>query len=570
MTKDRALSFLEAAERVLVNASTPLRPEEILARALQLGILETSGRTPVATMSARLYDDIRRRGQASRFVQHGPALFGLRLHDRDTRITSSADRQQKVPEPVSTVVPLARTAVDRIVGELLTAQTDSTNPARFELAIRDAYGYLGFDAARFGGSGETDVLLGAPTSAGPYRVIVDGKSSRSGRVTDQQIDWNSLRDHRLRREAQHALVVAPDFGGGNLLRRADEYRVALLRAADLADVIRLHSLTPFSLLDLRPMFEGPGMVTQALQDLSLLHRATLARWRLLREVVEIMGRLPSDIFPDAVMISGWLALSRPETSPSRDAVQEAIAILATKAVGVLRPHNGSGGYALTMRPETALRRLRALAGALTDAEDNVLKDDLVRGVATVDVETDRHARTSRRSSRGTREGQLELKTQVSAAMSSRQPNLGPAFTPIRERIVRIVLGMGYQQAGTPGGQVVEFERGGRRIALSFRGSRYYPQRRNWWWTFRESVEGQAAARCDHVYLIGLMAAKDRSETARTEILCVEWQDAVSRVQDSKAWNDERRVHVTVRDTGAGGWNDRVVSADEVATLLEVT
>jgi hypothetical protein len=50
------VTFLEAAEEVLRTAKRPLSAREITDLAISRGLLESAGRTPEATMSARLYE----------------------------------------------------------------------------------------------------------------------------------------------------------------------------------------------------------------------------------------------------------------------------------------------------------------------------------------------------------------------------------------------------------------------------------------------------------------------------------------------------------------------------------
>lgn len=54
MTKTNR-NFLTAAVEVLAAAGRPLDAKEITAQALKRGLLHTTGRTPEATMAARLY-----------------------------------------------------------------------------------------------------------------------------------------------------------------------------------------------------------------------------------------------------------------------------------------------------------------------------------------------------------------------------------------------------------------------------------------------------------------------------------------------------------------------------------
>lgn len=49
------VTFLEAAQEILRRAKRPLTVEEITAKAIQRGLIDPSGKTPTATMSAALY-----------------------------------------------------------------------------------------------------------------------------------------------------------------------------------------------------------------------------------------------------------------------------------------------------------------------------------------------------------------------------------------------------------------------------------------------------------------------------------------------------------------------------------
>ena len=52
-------NYLEAAVRVLEDADRPLTSREIIAAALQRGLLQPAGKTPEATLTARLYIHVR-------------------------------------------------------------------------------------------------------------------------------------------------------------------------------------------------------------------------------------------------------------------------------------------------------------------------------------------------------------------------------------------------------------------------------------------------------------------------------------------------------------------------------
>jgi len=72
------VSFAEAARQILEQARKPLTAEEITRIALEHEMISTTGKTPLATMCARLYVDIKNRGDKSKFVKVNRGKFGLR------------------------------------------------------------------------------------------------------------------------------------------------------------------------------------------------------------------------------------------------------------------------------------------------------------------------------------------------------------------------------------------------------------------------------------------------------------------------------------------------------------
>ena len=76
------VSFTDAAEQVLTRFGNgqPMHYREITAKALELGLIRTSGRTPEATMYASVLEEIqryRKRGEQPRFHMAGKGMIGL-------------------------------------------------------------------------------------------------------------------------------------------------------------------------------------------------------------------------------------------------------------------------------------------------------------------------------------------------------------------------------------------------------------------------------------------------------------------------------------------------------------
>src|SRR5215213_3180889 len=74
------MTYLDAAEQILQDAGQPLHYREITKRAIAKGLLETTGKTPEATMGAQLYMAVKQAlepGEPGRFRITGRAQFGL-------------------------------------------------------------------------------------------------------------------------------------------------------------------------------------------------------------------------------------------------------------------------------------------------------------------------------------------------------------------------------------------------------------------------------------------------------------------------------------------------------------
>jgi hypothetical protein len=68
------MRYLEAAVRVLSETGTALTVEEITEGALRRGLISTTGKTPIRSMSAALYLQMLREAQPQieRFAEQGP------------------------------------------------------------------------------------------------------------------------------------------------------------------------------------------------------------------------------------------------------------------------------------------------------------------------------------------------------------------------------------------------------------------------------------------------------------------------------------------------------------------
>lgn len=333
------------------------------------------------------------------------------------------------------------------------------------------------------------------------------------------------------------MVVAPDFSGGNLLKRASDYDVALLTAASLADLLRLHRRTPFTLVDLRPLFETHGRTGEVVEHLRQASQAMERRWGLLRELIDMIEQLPTGVFADTQRL--WLLLSfqQKENAPSQEAVEDALTVLSSRLVGVLKAVNDGQEYALTMTPSTAIARLCALA--------NLLAPTSMPAIPLPDPRTIEAPQSSPAASVGAEASQLDASATAS-----------PEFAALQSEIVRQLQTVGLRDPQVVSKRHVRLRRGNQIVGLAFRTSKYYPGP-GWWWTFTTSTDAAALAGCDRIMLVGLMADPSKPNGVRDEVLFVGWDAAAAIAARGKAaaWTRQGRIHVII---GKGGpWESYV-------------
>ena len=97
------MNIRDAVELVLEESGNPLHLNEITKRILSRKLWETTGKTPAATVSARIYSDIKKNKDSSPFILHAPSTFGLREPDFSGKTVVDA----------KTETPVARTAKTR-------------------------------------------------------------------------------------------------------------------------------------------------------------------------------------------------------------------------------------------------------------------------------------------------------------------------------------------------------------------------------------------------------------------------------------------------------------------------
>ena len=281
-------------------------------------------------------------GAAAPSVAEPPAAG----YEDDLLDENDEEEEPATSEPAMPEIAILPTGAERIAAELSDAAIDSQTPARLEAAVAVALRFLGFEAEQLGGAGRTDVFAAAELGVDRYTIVLDAKSTASGKVNDHQIDWDSIVDHREQEHADYSCIVGPGFAAGNLRERAGRHAARLLATGQLARIVRIHAVSPLSLKELERLFDSTVETTTALRDLETASSERARRRRLPIKLLQIIDGF-NRTKPAAVLAKPeplWGILLHTEDADGKGAtleeVESALALLET--FGILRRSNGEG------------------------------------------------------------------------------------------------------------------------------------------------------------------------------------------------------------------------------------
>lgn len=126
-TEPEPLSFTDAAEQVLelYGHQQPMHYRDVTQWALDLGLIETAGKTPEATLYASVLQEIgrqERRGETPRFVKVGRGLLGLARWQRQGLATQIEHHNAEVrTQLLAGLKAMPPDDFETLMGELLAA-----------------------------------------------------------------------------------------------------------------------------------------------------------------------------------------------------------------------------------------------------------------------------------------------------------------------------------------------------------------------------------------------------------------------------------------------------------------
>ena len=295
----------------------------------------------------------------------------MRKKRRTFELTESGEEIVRTTKEVSPM-EVEKKKVEHVVKEeklpicvsLQEAQYDSSHPERYEKLVAEAFEYLGFKTEHIGGPGDTDVLLHASLGKESYQVVVDSKTSSRKIISDAQITWPTLKDHKGKHHAKYVVIVGPDFAGGNLEKRAKDYSVTLIKTEDLNGILEIHSKFPFSLLDLEVLFSRHGSLKEEVKD--RLREKAQRYQRLVNLIPKIFSEIRSrqELVEAPLNATGLYFILKEEYS--LDEIRKVIDFLSSDLIGALRSEDGEVSTKVEM--DILKQKLKALIKAIERSE----------------------------------------------------------------------------------------------------------------------------------------------------------------------------------------------------------
>ena len=240
--------------------------------------------------------------------------------------------------------------------------------AELEEQVADLFRDIGFEAARIGGPGDTDVILRWEDEK--ERVaIVDTKSKSSGQVSHGDISEIALEAHKEKNRADYVVVIGPGFAGNTIKNFAQKKGYALITIQQLTEIADSAERVGLTLQEIAVAFQGlDGMqhlneiIERRTRELDVISMIV----QQFKDKQEVFGSLsPRDIF--------WQL----EKEGRKIDVNELIAgfqILVNEQIEVLQKVEESRKpedmrYRL-YKVNSAVNRMKALAKAVENGKNN--------------------------------------------------------------------------------------------------------------------------------------------------------------------------------------------------------
>jgi len=229
------------------------------------------------------------------------------------------------------------------LAELLEAVAAQARP--LELIVGDALENLGFVVTRMGQPGKPEGVAIAPVTRDKegerrYSFTYDTKSTINARVRNGNVGVSTLVRHREHEQADHTLVIAPDFESGALEEECERDKVTPMRIADLARLLVLNATHgPVDPAEFRGIFDrfSPDATAEFVDELAKSHKdQRRLSYQALFDALGVIGYEEPDVLTTAVIAREMRKLSGDSQYPTDQDVSKLVTGLSMIAPGLIR------------------------------------------------------------------------------------------------------------------------------------------------------------------------------------------------------------------------------------------
>lgn len=201
--------------------------------------------------------------------------------------------------------------------DLRSSSIDSSSPSKFEKVLQKYFEELGFISELLAKSGTTDILLTAPTAPKfTYRVNIDAKTNKDGKITEGLIDIETLKEHKEKHKANYVVVVGKSFVGSRLIKRAENNGIALIDIDTLEMLLKNHQKFPLQAVEYLPIFQQGGIVKLDVLDkeYNIMNRQK----DLFKSIIKILTDNSNDDYSGGIISSDVIYFMIKQESKSLD------------------------------------------------------------------------------------------------------------------------------------------------------------------------------------------------------------------------------------------------------------
>ena len=201
----------------------------------------------------------------------------------------------------------------------------------FEEAIAEMMNFMGFEAKKIGGPGDTDVVVHWKDYSGKIiTAIIDGKSKSSGQVTHNDISDIAIDTHKDKNNADYVAIVGPHFNGNTIINHARKKNFALITVEQLTEVAKSALKYGLSLQEISLIFQVPTGFSQFAELVSAKQRELEIISNVIKkfskEQEQIGALSPRDLF---------LLLRDTNVSPTLEELIDIFKTLSSQEIGIL-------------------------------------------------------------------------------------------------------------------------------------------------------------------------------------------------------------------------------------------